>query len=386
MPTRHFHPTTVTHTDSDIVHLIKGTLCRGLTDEYPQLASLVDLMITNSRHTRAASTWRQYDPEIRRFVAFCEDNRVPPLGQEARIAALYLTQRLKDGADRNIGPQVVERASAAISVFHELAGLPSPCAQPVCASVRQAARRTLHSTPRDQGVATPAEILQLAEFHLRDGVPLSVRMIVTCAILAFSGLLRYDDLSRVLVHRELLRIFPDRVEICLYTSKTDQQCQGAVVTIGRIGGPFCPVTLLEALLQAGAYQRDPALRPIPGTSSWQDAEDVGPLLREVNPRTGRLDQLTASLPKIVPAMPYRDFREALKRLCYQAGIRQSLCPHDLRRGGASAAVANGADRMTVQKLGRWRNAKVFEFAYVRETASQLVEVTGRLGLRLPTVA
>ncbi|GIM15191.1 hypothetical protein Vretimale_17997, partial [Volvox reticuliferus] len=108
------------------------------------------------------------------------------------------------------------------------------------------------------GVATPDEITQLVEFHLQAGVPLLTRMIVTCAVLAFAGLLRYDDLSHILVHRELLHIYSDRAEIYLFRSKTDQYCKGEIVTIGRIGGPHCPVSLLEALLHAGEYKRDPA--------------------------------------------------------------------------------------------------------------------------------
>ena len=72
------------------------------------------------------------------------------------------------------------------------------------------------------------------------------------------------------------------------------------------------------------------------------------------------------LPATIQALPYGTFRATLRKLCETAGVRSDLCPHDLRRGGATALVQNGADRAEVQKLGLWKTNSVFEFAYVRE--------------------
>jgi hypothetical protein len=299
---------------------------------------------------------------------------------------MYLTSKQQYGLSAQIGPQCVERASAAISAFHEIAGVPTPCAHELCSTVREVARRTLVANQRPKEVASPEEVAQLINHHIRAGVPLRTRMHITCAALCFSGLLRYDDLSHVLVHEDLLRIRSDRAEIYLYRSKTDQYCEGAVVTIGRIGGRACPVHLLEELLAAGEYQRSPALRPCRGRSSQlEDAEDVGPLLRATNAAGTRLEQTAEPLPKTIAALPYTAFAASLKRLCAAAGVRD-LGTHAFRRGGATTAVEEGADRMTVQKLGRWKSSQVFEFAYVRESAAHQAAVTGRLRLRLPAAA
>ncbi|GIL90842.1 hypothetical protein Vretimale_16774 [Volvox reticuliferus] len=150
-----------------------------------------------------------------------------------------------------IGPQAVEWASAALSAFHEWAGRPSPCAANLCAGVREVARRILIPTQRSTDVVAPDEVSKLVEHHIREEVDLLTRMVVTSAVLAFCGLLRFDDLQHILVHTDVLRIYADQVAIFLFKSKTDQHCKGAFITIGRISGPCCPVHLLEQLLMAG---------------------------------------------------------------------------------------------------------------------------------------
>ncbi len=50
-------------------------------------------------------------------AALCARNRVPVLGASGKIAALFLTHLRLEAASRNIGPQLVERGSAAVSAF-----------------------------------------------------------------------------------------------------------------------------------------------------------------------------------------------------------------------------------------------------------------------------
>ncbi|EFJ40000.1 hypothetical protein VOLCADRAFT_100252 [Volvox carteri f. nagariensis] len=173
-------------------------------------------------------------------------------------------------------------------------------------------------TPLNLVVATPKEVSQLVEYHIREGVPLLTRMVVTGAVLTFCGLLCFDDLSHVLVHTDLLHIYGDRVEIFLFKSKTDQHCKGAFVTISRIGGPCCPV------LPFGA------------------AAD-----------TTHVEEVVAALPSTVEAMPFHKFRDMLWTLCTEAGV---------------------------QKLGRWKSNTVFEFAYVREDGAWRRAVTAHIPL------
>ncbi|GFR42351.1 hypothetical protein Agub_g3044, partial [Astrephomene gubernaculifera] len=260
-------------TGDEIKAIVTGVLCRDTTNRHPHLRDLISAMIDNAALSRALSTWQQYVPDIRRWIAFCAKVRESPLGQDPVVAAAFLTETRRAAAVRNIGPGTVERASASISAFYELAGLQSPCAHSLCANAREVARRTLQAKQRNLGVATAQEVEQLASHHLNPQAPLLTRMVVTCAVLAFCGLLRFDDLSHILVHTDLLRIYADRAEVFLFKSKTDQHCRGTFVTIGRIDSPFCPVRLLEELLQAGQYKRKPAVTRRDGKE--EDAEDVG---------------------------------------------------------------------------------------------------------------
>ncbi|EFJ48832.1 hypothetical protein VOLCADRAFT_90495 [Volvox carteri f. nagariensis] len=191
-------------------------------------------------------------------------------------------------------------------------------------------KKQLSRGPRNLDIATLKEVLQLVEYHIHEG-----------AVLVFCGLLRFDDLSHMLVYTDLLHIYRDHMEIFLFKSKTDQHCKGAFVTIGRIGGPCCPVLLLEQLLEAGHYQRTPC------TSVWRDgveadAEDVGPLLHTVKVRRNCLEEVVAALPSTVEAMPYYKFHDTLWTLCVEAAelkFRTSLGTPQL----IEATAANGAD-------------------------------------------
>jgi hypothetical protein len=352
----------------------------------PELQGLLVRAVASARVSKSTGTWLAYEPHIQRWLAFCAGNGVKPFQPAAdgglRVS-LFLQKVKEEAAQRGVGPSVVSIASAAVSALHELVGLPSPSQHPLAAGIRAAAYKELVGAAREKPVATPEELRQLIDKHLLAGgdVPLKTRMYVTAAALSFTGLLRFSDLRRVLVHHQLLRFYPDRAEIFLYASKTDQQFRGELVSVGRGVAPYCPVALLEQLLQAGGYCQ------VPNTAVGSDGrevevEDVGPLLRAVVQRSGRqqLRQVRAPLPALIPAVSYNTFANGLHALFADAGVERRLPPHSLRRGGATAAVNGGADRILVQKLGRWRSANVFEFTYVRDDGGRSREVTVCMGI------
>jgi hypothetical protein len=374
--------------DPALLTLVRETILPRVPDS-PDLAALAECMVRDSRLSRAAGTWRAYDPLLRQWAAFCAQHRVPPLGAPPEVAALFLTQVRLDAASRKIGPGIVEKTSAAISTLHEVAGLPSPCAGKLCSMVRETARRTLSSSKLDREDVTSEDIKQLLRHHLSsEPVSLRTRITVTCAAVAFAGLLRYSDLCRVMVHHDLMRFYADGVELYLFTSKTDQHCEGALVPIGRVDGPHCPVRLLESLLREGRYKQQPAQTTLPSSSSGPaclaDTEDVGPLLRATNRKGTALVQVAVSLqkrkPVPIPSLTYGTFLKSLKEHFAAAGVQKQIGTHSLRKGGASAAVANGADRIVVQKLGRWRSPAVFEYIYVQESTQQQQRIALCMGL------
>ncbi|KAG2432153.1 hypothetical protein HXX76_009075 [Chlamydomonas incerta] len=334
----------------------------------------------------AAGSWQQYLPYLRRFIAFCGRVGIAPVGAAAPMVAAFLEQERRAAVRRGVGHQAITRASAAITALHDAAGLPSPCASQTCAVVRAAARRSLVTRRRKKAAATPAELKRLVDFHLTPGAPLSTRIIVTCALLSFCAFLRYSDLKRVLVHHALMVFSASSLLLRLYRSKTDQSCAGQQVTVGRLGGPYCPVARLEELLQAGQYRTVPATAPARGQGPQRgpqrlaEMEDVGPLLRATTACGTALAQTSAPFSALIQPLSWQQYTSRLKQLCADAGIRR-LPSHSFRRGAATAAVAGGAPRADVMKEGRWRTPSVFEFTYVQEIEAAACHVTACLGLR-----
>ncbi|GIL45094.1 hypothetical protein Vafri_1978 [Volvox africanus] len=107
---------------------------RTSTQHHPPSPGLAGKMVQNARNTHAPSTWRQYDPAIRGFVAYCARHRLPPPGTGAH--GRRLLSKVEEAREHHIiSSKLVEHTIAAILVLDQLASLPSPCASPVCSAV-----------------------------------------------------------------------------------------------------------------------------------------------------------------------------------------------------------------------------------------------------------
>ncbi|PNH03452.1 hypothetical protein TSOC_010494 [Tetrabaena socialis] len=324
---------------------------------------LAGQLASNSRNSLSANTWKQYERAWLKFVAFCAQHEMDPHRCNSAFVSLYFTQLNNEGEQRAVGHQLIDQASAAISASYRIAGLASPCDGPLCTVAHEAARCTLITQKRPRAEVAFEDLQQLLNHHLPPNGPeptLEVRMLVTGVLLCYTGLLRFDDLSRVLVHEDLLRIYPgEHLELFLWKSKTDQCAEGAWVTIGATEGPHCVVGLVEKLLARGAYDRSPP----PG-------RDGGPLIRAVVTDAGgeqRLEHRSTQLPEITPALQYKVVLKRVNELFGEAGVTKKIGMHAFRVAGATEAVNAGTDRVMVQKLGRWATAETFEKVYVKDT-------------------
>ncbi|GLC49741.1 hypothetical protein PLESTB_000282000 [Pleodorina starrii] len=349
----------------------------------PEVQTLCRDLVGCIKSSKADSTWQAYLPQMRQFIEFARRLKQHPLKVNPTLAAMYLTRVYKNAVRDKVGPQRVDCASAAISALFQAFGQQSPCDGSQCQAVRETAHRTLRGKSRGRESVTAADIRALVDKHIVEGVKLRTRMIVTCIVLSYAGMLRFSDLCRVLVHHDLLRFYPDRVEFFLFKSKTDQRCEGALVPVGRVGGKYCPAQLVETLLQVGGYRRQPrqlASTDADGTVCLSDLEDVGPLLRNCARGGNSLRADAVNLPDVIQPMSYSTYSKALKALFAEAGVTKKISPHSLRSGGATEAVNAGAERAVVQKLGRWRTDSVFERCYVRDSEGAKQRVTMCMGL------
>jgi len=117
-------------------------------------------------------------------------------------------------------------------------------------------------------------------------------------------------------------IHPRSLSLRIKHSKTDQECQGFTVAIGRTGDDLCPVT---ALLRLSSIAGQPSRFPVP-------VEDGVPLAK----------------PKFVS-----EVRAALSMA--NLPVHQ-FTGHNLRMGAATTAAMAGIQDSTIQTLGRWKSS------------------------------
>jgi hypothetical protein len=338
------------------------------------LDGLAERMLQDAALARAPTTLRQYAQPWAQFQAWVREN-LPYIRSvydvPGNLVALYLTHVRLCAAERNVGPAAVNTASSAIACFHQLAGRASPTDHPACALVRETAARTLLATKLLRDPIEVADMRALLAVFTHAGASLMDRMHATVAYVMFLGLLRYDDASKILVHRDLMVVLPDRAELFIFKSKTDQTMDGFWVTLAALpGNPACPVLLLLQLLRAGGYVTMPAA-----------GLDAGPLLRPVVRVGGnhRLAQVTAPLTSPIQPLSGQRLRGRLQQLCNQAGVAKHVgsATHSLRIGGASAAAELHVSNQLIQAAGRWRSAQVQQH-YMRESLRRRLAVSRQL--------
>ncbi len=143
------------------------------------------------------------------------------------------------------------------------------------------------------------------------------------------------------------------------------------MVVGRIGGPTCPVGLVEQLLAVGQYRTVPQG---PG-------EDVGPLLQTVqhNAAGERLQRVSGTMTEPVPSMTYGAFRDRRRQMCEAAGIRRHITPRSLRIRGNSEAAERGVPEELSRAHGRWLAPQMVDL-YTRRSVRSAIDLTRSLGL------
>ena len=312
------------------------------------------------------STRSAYAAPIRRFATFCGDLGLSATTPCPKIAALFLSEEIARAAERGIGPQSVEQASAALTAHFKQMGHSSPCTDdPLCSMLRKAAKNMLHAEKRVREPILAADLLAAVQCHLVPGCTLLDRMVLTVMVLSFFGFLRFSEAEKILVHHQFLVVRDEGIQLYIWKSKTDAHAVGCRKDIPATGGPACPVRLLRELLAAGEYKTIPAVQQSAGGELFE-TEELGPLLRAVAPSATCLLQVTAPRGTINPALRSVDYLAAVHRLMRTAGITKSIGTHSLRSGGATEALNAGVPARLVLRHGNWHDAAVFEEAYAKD--------------------
>jgi site-specific recombinase XerD len=148
-----------------------------------ELSELEDQARELARDSRAKSTWRAYDSDLRDFQAWCSEHGLNGLPAEPLTVATYLA-----ALECSKSPSTIQRRLAAISVSHQLAGLDTPRADAGVKSVWAGIRRRNGVAPRKVRAArtnTLVEPLGNKLIDVRD------RALI---LIGFAGALRRSEL------------------------------------------------------------------------------------------------------------------------------------------------------------------------------------------------
>ena len=170
--------------------------------------------------------------------------------------------------------------------------------------------------------------------------------------LAFSGLLRFDDLIRI--RRNDLVFHDGYLKIKIIKSKNDQLRQGNEVLISESDSLSSPTRLLKLYLERLEIPEDGVkylFRPLSKT---------------------KLGHRLISQDRHIC---YTTFREALKSdLTGVVDNPSAFGTHSLRAGGATLAANSGINDRILQRHGRWRSVSAKD-GYIDDDISKRLEVS-----------
>jgi hypothetical protein len=182
-------------------------------------------------------------------------------------------------------------------------------------------------------------------------------MKLTAITLCYTSFLRFDEL--VAIQWQTIKfVSQSHIELLIPDSKTDQYRKGETVYVAHLGGPFCPVSLVQRLLSAGQYR----------------SHGNGHLIRStlICPP---LQQIKSSAPCYSTVNAW--FKDAASTLGLDP---QYYGTHSGRRGGAMGAAANDVPDRLFKGHGRWRSERAKDM-YVKEKLQAKLSVTRNLGLQ-----
>jgi hypothetical protein len=175
--------------------------------------------------------------------------------------------------------------------------------------------------------------------------------ITTC----FAAFLCADNLL-TLQWEDIRFVGKSHMGLFLERSKTDQYREGTWTLVARVGGPFCPVALVERLISLGQYSGPgPLIRSVDVTRDRQYAKDKAPA--------------------------YSTLLQWFKEAATLLGLDPDLYGTHLgRRGGAMGAAATDVPNRLFKQHGHWRSERAKNL-YVVDCLFARLSVTQNLGLQ-----
>ena len=236
--------------------------------------------------------------------------------------------------------RTVEQASAAITFFYSMDGLPTPVLHPSVRLTFAGIKRQFSRPPRKVKPFT-AEIIKALVDTLTPESDVKSWRTVFAALFKYSTFARYNCVSKVKVQD--LTFTPSGLIVTFPSSKTDQLRQGQAVFVKATGSPYCPVKMCERYVIR--VMTEIWLRRPNDLFDGLLFPDLGPLI-------------AGSRAVLDEPMSYNCSLSALRLALRGIGVPdpRAYTEHSGRRGGATAAAAAGRSLPVIQHQGRWKSA------------------------------
>ena len=298
----------------------------------------------------APSSRRAYTSAWKKFKDLAGSLGASPLP----CSSADLKKVISNFADSSRKFHAVKQMMAAVSFFHRLEGFSPPCSSPDVKLLVKGIKRMCFSAPKRAKPLTSDIVKSVIESLLGEDLRCSSYYDVSlrnwrtaaCIVLSFSALCRFDDMKKITTDN--ISFEDNRALVFIPSSKTDQFGEGQLVSIVASGNPSCPVFFLKAYFARLLWE-----------SALEGKVYSGPFLPSLHRRrvTGPLGSCWSSLPPSSPSpIAYNcallDFRKALVGVVADP---EAYGLHSGRRGGATEAIRNGCDFLTLKRQGRWRS-------------------------------
>jgi len=305
-------------------YIVKPDSSAALATDLEDLADQAKDFIkaSKSKATRTA-----YRSDFDAFTSWCREHVLVSIPARPETVAMYAAHMAREG----LGVSSVQRAMAAISQAHRMAGIESPTQASVVRETVRGIRRSLGVKPNKKAPVTIDELRKMVATRPQTLLGLRDRALL---LLGFSGAFRRSELA-ALDHADL-DFVAEGVVVTVRRSKTDQEGEG--------------------LEKAIPYAMDQTMCPVLTLQSWLDAAGTsdGPVF----PSIDRGDNLSGR-------MSDRAVARTVQRAARRVGLDPSrFAGHSLRAGFATSAILAGKSEADTMRQTGHRSIAVFR-GYVR---------------------
>lgn len=297
-----------------------------------QLADDVEAANVLVRDSWAPNTNAAYASDWRKFVVWCESNRLQPLPAAPDTVAVFM------GAMFNARYKAssIGRYLSSISHYHQEAKLESPTKELLVRRAYKGARRKRKLLVDQKDALTVDLVIRMVDRINDDGlVAIRDRAIL---LFGFASAMRRSELADMQINH--LKHQATGLRIVIPHSKANQEGAPEIISILQDAGPHCPVTAIKDWL---AVLSNAGMRE-------------GPVFRRLENHTEELLEAGLSDKAI-----YR----IVKKYASRAGLNPAFFgAHSLRAGFITTADAKGKSLKSIMKQSRHISVKTL-MRYIR---------------------